>query len=457
MDQILRKKGAEVHNAVISAKYVCAAILAGTSFILYNSFVPDLVADLHLPRVIHSIISGLLIFGVLYATDGTLHTLLNYVLVERFHPDWVQDKTKKKNANRRQFVRLLAIVVFVQAVITGTTSFWSAEQITDMTVEKVETSDYLQAAERQNASFQKTLDILNGDHAKAEKTAPDRIAQAKKDGHQVVISALQSGPSRWQKLFLDGNDWFMTHPQFRGYISKVQQARKDSAQMVQKQIDLAPSLLAQKTQTASQGMVQNNATIMALGDVKQAEIKRNERQRKIRNWTLIIVDFVALFGLIFFSILDAKFKVSTMDQTELTPQISAGRIARIVLTENWNRTMKHLAEQFGVSVSMAGSGVPVSVNQIQNSPETVQKTPSISVSPEISKPETVQDAFEIVSKNGVNAIWVPGFNTEPFSLTQCNQKLKQYEYKLKHGKGKPETARANIDKFQRAIKILNNA
>ena len=62
--------------------------------------------------------------------------------------------------------------------------------------------------------------------------------------------------------------------------------------------------------------------------------------------------------------------------------------------------------------------------------------------------------FEIVSKGGQKAIWVPGFNTEPFSVSQCKSKLKQYEYKLENGKGKPETAKQNIIKFTEALKQL---
>jgi len=80
-------------------------------------------------------------------------------------------------------------------------------------------------------------------------------------------------------------------------------------------------------------------------------------------------------------------------------------------------------------------------------------------SPENSKPEPVSETqpemFQIVSKGNTRAIWVPGFKTEPFSVSQCRSKLKQYQYKLKQGKGKAETNRDNIAKFQKAIKILN--
>lgn len=61
---------------------------------------------------------------------------------------------------------------------------------------------------------------------------------------------------------------------------------------------------------------------------------------------------------------------------------------------------------------------------------------------------------DIVSENGVSRIWISGFETEPFTLTQCRSKLRQYENKLQTGKGKAETNRANIRKFKAAIDLL---
>lgn len=65
------------------------------------------------------------------------------------------------------------------------------------------------------------------------------------------------------------------------------------------------------------------------------------------------------------------------------------------------------------------------------------------------------NSWRVVEKKRKAAIWVPGFNTEPFTLSECNSKLDQYRYKLFHNIGAKETNQDNINKFNKAIKLLS--
>lgn len=156
-------------------------------------------------------------------------------------------------------------------------------------------------------------------------------------------------------------------------------------------------------------------------------------------------------------------KASTLPPSELEPvsggSVSADRKADAALKqakENREQIEKlKQSERVSETVSKALSpSVSPEISETKRKSETVSKKKLKQKTETKSSVSEIPTIKDIVSKAGHKAIWVPGFKTEPFSLSQCNSKLCQYQNKLKNKKGKASTNEANIKKFRKAIQLL---
>lgn len=375
-DTFLKKNSVKIYSAIVFARMACQLILAGTSFILYQTYVPSIFEELNLPWFIHNIVSGFVIFLLLYATDGTLTPFLEYTLKERLDPEWKadkgSDKPKVKYRARRIIARIMAVVVFAQIAVTSTTSLWSSGEIADRTTEEVDTSriDTIQAKE--NETYNTSLALMEKSYNTLRKSEWRRVKDVKEKHSKIIKSIVNSGMPYHKKLYE------MNHPTFHNakgrrnrtlvaYREKIQKAKDDSIASVNFELTRDDIQLAKLNDFIATGTQTKDAAVSAIAGVVNSELLETKVRKGRKTKTWIVVDIISIFLLLGLTVLKVLFDISTTNRKERIPVISGKDVLLTASKHHYNVTMLRIAKWLGVTEDQIVTLKPASVTPVKKS------------------------------------------------------------------------------------------
>lgn len=317
---------------------------------------------------------------------------------------------------------------------SGYMSFEGRKEAGQIAAGKLNTTNIESVAANVSQNENALLRIARSERATKSKEVESR----KKD--------IKQGNSELNRLALSGNTWAS---------NKLQRVIDSDKKLKQLEAELK-----QKSETIE--------TLLKQASVSKAvETVSAENQLRLETWkerhetTKSIVGWFGIVSIIIFALSSVILELFKIVEESQEPSISKAPIlppSEIVPVSGTSFTIERKVDE----ALRRTDENKAEIDSLKQNPEPV----SPEYSPEISEPETVStiepetkkdipETFEIVSKGNQKAVWVPGFRTEAFSLSQCKSKLQGYEWKLKQGKGKPETNQENISKFKKAIKLLS--
>lgn len=312
LDMKFRKQARKVDKKLARAQNASILLLALTStFILYNltnTFFGQYISNVY----IRVFICSLCIYALLEAIDLGLKTFLPYVSIEILSGQY-----KTSNKSRKWFVFGLLFVCLVQLVATSALTFLSADDITAITIEKPDFQEIEKVSSTRTGQFQTVLEEMKADIAAAKKNEKRRISNAKFEGRNIVKNAEESKGAKMAQLYRSGNGW--ARKQLAPTLSK---AKKDSADLVQKELGLIASLDHEKMTFIKNQTANDAAILQPLADWQKSEIQEYQSTKQTRNSLIKYAAILFAFGFVFFTFLRANYVVATMEDPHPTEEES---------------------------------------------------------------------------------------------------------------------------------------
>lgn len=286
------------------------------AFVLSN----ELAGKLPIPAMFQHAAS-IIVTGLIWlAVDGTMGK--NFY----FASSYLQSK-RRKDAGLQHVstwtVRFILFFSIVQILISTTLSTITAFVLPTILIESPDDSQYTETLNAHNATYNATISSIDKDISEAKQSEKKRIADAKKEGHQIVVQAVASGSEQNQKLYQSGNNWFFTEKRKKyssmiAYRERIQAAKKDSASLVQKERGALATLQNAKLSALGQ-TPDKSGTLAALGKSLEHKITTNQYLKATVSGTLIYIDIVSgiLFTVLTLLLVSFKVKPSNVSAMEI--------------------------------------------------------------------------------------------------------------------------------------------
>lgn len=300
---------------------------------------------------------------------------------------------------------ILTVLGLSMMFASGYMSFEGRKEAANLVAGETKTKDVDQVVANIATAEAAKLEV-----ARQEKASVEQAIQERKN---TILEANQ----RLVSLKAEGNSWA---------ANKLQKLIDQDSKLKQ----LEASLIS-KSETIDQQLKQENISMAVSGVSAENQLKIHTWEQRQRTGKLL----VGLFGIACILIFALSSVVLVLFQ---------------IIEETEGSTGKSPSKAFKTAPEVNNS--QLDIETMFRATEPVQAAANFESSIEISESE---NDFEIVSKGDQKAVWVSGFKKEPFSLSQCRSKLKQYENKLSRGYGRAQTNLANIQKFQQAISLLD--
>lgn len=302
---------------------------------------------------------------------------------------------------------ILTVLGLSMMFASGYMSFEGRKEAANLVAGETKTKDVDQVVANIATAEAAKLEV-----ARQEKASVEQAIQERKN---TILESNQ----RLVSLKAEGNAWA---------ANKLQKLIDQDAKLKQ----LEASLIL-KSETIDQQLKQENISMAVSGVSAENQLKIQTWEQRQRTGKLL----VGLFGIACILIFALSSVVLVLFQ---------------IIEETEGSTGKSPAKAFKTAPEANNS--QLDIETMFRATEPVETAVNFENLIEISENESESD-FEIVSKGDQKAVWVSGFKKEPFSLSQCRSKLKQYENKLSRGYGRAQTNLANIQKFQQAISLLD--
>lgn len=191
----------------------------------------------------------------------------------------VADKKREKiERGKKNYLLFCLGVGFALLVTTATMSLWGVGEITHQIVGDFDNSETIKAVENQNKSRNLLFEDAQKELERARNTERSRIRKAKKQGHAIVLSAVNTASSLDHKRhYLTKNKWFRKVKKRRykaliQYRERIEKAEADSANMVLAEINKVDNLESTKDSTRYLVGSDQTALLLATANVENSKL-----------------------------------------------------------------------------------------------------------------------------------------------------------------------------------------
>lgn len=238
------------------------------------------------------IAAGLLAYLGSFVIDGLLDRLLPFA----------GSRIDKSLDDRfKYFHHFIRVVSLLLLVASGTITWWLMPQAAEMAAKKPQDAKYLAAIDSINRRAALSLESISREIQQAQASEKARIRQAEKDGDRLIREAIRAGGPEFARIY-NKSSWAKSAPKFRKINQVIAQARDEKKDMIKRERNMVPTLLAQRDQlqTSSLGAA-NNLTSTLSGQVKK---QWDAYYKKLNNITtvLVITDFAWMLLVVILSI-----------------------------------------------------------------------------------------------------------------------------------------------------------
>lgn len=291
--------------------------------------------------------------------DKGLDALIEFLADEKMNPSTGDDTDPAHLKARKIFLRTVIVLAVFRLLATGTTSIWGSFEIAAFVTEKKDDTHLIEQINDENRSLETGRNSLRLELETARKTEGTRVKQARKQGAELVTSALSRHAKDdvregVRKAVHTGTGWYAKTPNLEKYREGVAAAVADSARIVQAEVEKVRTIeadlmdLEKSGRKSAEGIKAQLAAVAASNAQEYTEIKAR------RTNFLIIADIIAvLFGILGVW-LRATYRAAVGRESELEERTLEGIAAAAV--KKWtNGALEWLENLLGVDLDGNGA------------------------------------------------------------------------------------------------------
>jgi hypothetical protein len=334
--EIFFKRSWGIYNASGLMKWVCFRFLAATSCYFaflasYDYFKNGWIATI----------------AALFA-----YLMIDYELSSRVEFLFDQGRENQSSA-ARIFLRIVLGITIVQMVATGTVSFWSSPEISDQTVMAPETGNLEKAILQKDSTYAMNVSVVQSTLDQLRSNEKERVKNAQSKGSSIVRKAIYNHRNPDVPAgYLSGKEWYHTTPKLRKYRNGIEQAKQDSALIVQKEMDKVSQWEQQLIAVSGDTETGRTTTLLA-SSIHQKNTDYQAKKSR-RTSFLILCDL--------FSILIGTAciygRVQFRKATEYDPNLDKKSISYTLslwFQQVWNKAVERLEKWLNVDLDQNGT------------------------------------------------------------------------------------------------------
>lgn len=392
----------------------------------------------------------LCVIFLLLCIDYGLKTFLPFVFVEILGKDFKKPERKRM----RLLTYLLAGFSFFQIVATTSLTYYSADEIANVSQTKPTSETLTITTERQAKKFDKSLESYDAEIAHLRSTESSRVAAAKADAELLTQAAIQSKGTKMARLYRSKKDkWAKLQLE-----NAVTAAHMEGRKLINKEKALLPAAISARRNFVEK----TNSTDASITTLLETELNEDFAEYKTlkaeRKTLLRYGAGVFVFLLIVSTFCISLIEVDTLENPHHSDEEHTS--LRDSLSRFWKRIREHYAKRIDNRLQTA---TPVTA-YVTATPATTSKPLSVHIPNPVTpapvtppKPVTVAPAAVPVTSKNVTIqmrdnhpifLHESGGTTKPMTLGQVSSNVRKYRQRVKETAAKLATDPNNPAKKQ---------
>lgn len=289
---------------LLAPRQVCFWILGGTTAFMAWNIALTYFSEQNLPERIIWQLAAIVTFLVWLGVDGALSKLLPFFAEE------VTAKGYNQSGRDKKFlVGFMGVTAIALVAASGTMSIWSGGEIADSMTKETDLSDIQTTSKQTSDNYNITLSSIEKELSQARTTEATRLRQANRQGRQLVLSAWRDGSEDYRLIYHNRRSWLNSikdnSKKYRTLVSwrnGLQQAKRDSANLVAQEKQIVATLLEDKRHILK-GQSIRDTTLLVLSGIGLSKVNKDLAKFDRRRKAIIFVEILAAGLVVFFSFL----------------------------------------------------------------------------------------------------------------------------------------------------------
>jgi len=339
IDVKFKEEGYKIYKYAGGIANTAILLLALTSSLVIYSKSDHFLSEWISNDGIRFCVSAAIVYIIIRAVDMGLFHFLLFAFLEL-----LSGIDKKEERHRYRFMIACICIVILQAFTTSAFTYFGAEDIGEATTSQVIFDDYQSISETRATQFNTAIAAFDESIKEAQKSKKRRLATAKAQGAEKILSAINSQGKKMATLYHSPTDrWAKI--QLKEVVEK---AKADSAGLVQLEETRLENLIAEKKEFVASQSQNDNQLLNPIAAHKSGEIAAYNAKK---SRTTGYLRYAAFFLVIVFGIctyLQALYIVSTQDKKyDTTKTLSFTEMSQKLLKEKYQSLLQWLDKNTG--------------------------------------------------------------------------------------------------------------
>lgn len=304
LDMKFKKVGYKVYRRLLIMKDFTLLLLAMTSCIVIYMLGFGFFGKYIESEVWLKILASVTVLVYLNAIDLGLKDFLPWAMLEFLSGNFQSAKWRRK-----AFALVLSVVCLVQLTTTGSLSWLSSQDITEMSVKPPDMKDSKEIFLSRQKQFEQSKEVYDEDIKTLRQSEGKRIKEAKLAGSERVKDAINSKGKKMAQLYLGGNGWAAIQLQ-----EAIQKAKKDSTSLVTTEIKKVGELIASRDEFVKTSAENDKLFLSPISDFQKTQVEDYQSKKESRISLIKWASLVLVLAYFLFTFLTSLFRASVEEE-----------------------------------------------------------------------------------------------------------------------------------------------